>query len=138
MSTVGQSLIFVGQSNNYNTGTPIQMPFNYNPFYLKFITGNIRICQGCRKSLRAADGTIPSPPYNIAIARAERRTYRDTGGNLVTPKKETVCHYHVRVDCIRSVHCYFVPGELRIPSDIHSQLLYIHREYLSGQFGLSV
>ena len=45
---------------------------NVNPFYLKKLTGNIRICQGCRGSLRAADGSIPNPPFDIIIARLER------------------------------------------------------------------
>ena len=33
------------------TWTSHQVP-NTNPFYLKFITGNIRMCQGCRSILR--------------------------------------------------------------------------------------
>ena len=31
-------------------------PSNPNPFYLKFRNGNIRICQGCRQSLRPPQG----------------------------------------------------------------------------------
>ena len=46
---------------------------NVNPFYLKTLTGNIRICQGCRGSLRVADGSIPSPSYDIVIARLKKR-----------------------------------------------------------------
>ena len=45
-------------------------PSNPNPFYLKFITGNIRICQGCRQSLRTSSGLIPDPPYNLVVARS--------------------------------------------------------------------
>ena len=52
-------------------------PSNPNPFYLKFITGNIRICQGCRQSLRTSTGSIPEPPYNLVVARSEKRPYRD-------------------------------------------------------------
>ena len=46
---------------------------NPNPFYLKFITGSIRICQGCRQSLRNSFGSIPDPPYNLVIATADKR-----------------------------------------------------------------
>ena len=59
-----------------NTG-----PSNPNPFYLKFITGNIRICQGCRQSLRTSSGVIPDPPYNLVVARSEKRPYRDSSGD---------------------------------------------------------
>ena len=60
-----------------NTG-----PSNPNPFYLKFITGNIGIFQGCRKSLRTSSGAIPDPPYNLVVARSEKRPYRDSSGEL--------------------------------------------------------
>ncbi len=42
---------------------------NVNPFYLKKLTGNIRICQGCRGSLRLADKRIPDPPNDVVVAR---------------------------------------------------------------------
>ena len=120
------------------THAEISLPANCNPFYLKFITGNIRICQGCRSSLRLADGTVPPPPHNLTIARAERRPYRDSSGILCIPKKETVSHYHCRLICVKTADPSFVPSSLRVPADIYHQLTAIHREYLNGQFGLSV
>ena len=111
---------------------------NVNPFYLKLITGNIRTCQGCRSTLRTTDGKIPSPPYDLAIARAERRPYRDTSGNLRTPQKATAAHYHRRIECVKAGEPTFVPASLRIPSDIYSQLCSVHREYLRMVFGLSM
>ncbi len=101
------------------------------------MAGTIRICQGCRGTLRTKDGEIPSPPYNIVIARAERRRFRDpSSGNLITPNKETVSHYHCTIQCVRAVDPFFVPLALRVPSEIYSQLNAIHRDYLSGVFGL--
>lgn len=50
---------------------------NSNPFFIRFITGNIHICQGCRSSLHSINGGIPQPPFDLAIARFERRSYRD-------------------------------------------------------------
>ena len=140
-------LIFVGQSNNYSSPQPLStvqsssmsstLPPNTNPFYLKFIAGNIRICQGCRASLRT-EGTIPAQPYDLTVARAEKRPYRDSTGNLITPQKCTTSHYHCRVECIQAVEPHFVPRSLRIPADIYSQLSPVHREYLSAVFGLSL
>ena len=42
-------------------------PPNVNQFYLKFIKGNIRVCQGCRGSLKTSDGAVPSPPFDLAV-----------------------------------------------------------------------
>ena len=44
---------------------------NVNPFYCKFLGGNIRVCRGCHGSLRTADSGIPPPPFDLVIARAE-------------------------------------------------------------------
>ncbi len=147
-------LIFVGQSNNYSsptvnvpcgagaTPTPmchsssISLP-NTNPFHVRFISGNIRMCQGCHSSLRPG-GVIPNPPYNLTVARAEMRPYRNSGGVVVTPRRESTSHYHCCVQCIQSCDPNFVPGSLQIPMDIYSQLNAVHREYLCGTFGLSI
>lgn len=74
-------LIFVGQSNNYSSPLHLQLssrlphlspsfvpPPNVNPFYLKFIMGNIRMCQGCKSTLCTADGRILPAPYDLTIA----------------------------------------------------------------------
>ena len=45
---------------------------NTNPFYVCFIAGNIRVCQGCRSSLKGADGCIPAPPFDLCCAHAEK------------------------------------------------------------------
>lgn len=84
------------------------------------------------------NGTIPSPPYNLAIARAEQRQYRNSSGTVVTPRKESNAHYHCRLECVRAVEPTFVPFSLHIPNDVHGQLIAIHREYLKGAFGLGL
>ena len=124
------------------TDSPFQpshiLPANPNPFYVKFITGNIRTCQGCRGTLRTADGSIPTPPYDLAIARAERRQFRDSSGTLITPRKETAAHYHCRLECVIAVEPNFAPLSLNVPSDVYSRLSPVHRQYLYGAFGLSL
>ena len=71
-----------------------------NPFYLKKLAGNIRVCQGCRGSLQSADGAIPSPPFDIVIAHLERRQFLDASGTLKTPANPSAVHYHFRLACI--------------------------------------
>lgn len=79
---------------------------------MRFIVGNIRVCQGCRSSLRSADGNIPNAPFDLAIARFERRPYRDKTGELKTPTRDQAAHYHLKVGCVRSGSPTFVPAEL--------------------------
>lgn len=73
---------------------------NANPFYLRFIQGNgIQMCQGCKISFHLSDGSIPIPPFDVVIARAEQKTLCDKSRELVTPRQEQTCHYHFCVDC---------------------------------------
>lgn len=111
---------------------------NVNPFYLKKLTGNIRICQGCRGSLRAADESIPSPPYDIVIARLEKRPFRDQGGTLKTPSRASAAHYHARLACVRAGDPSFLPSALVIPADVAVVLTTLHQELLLLEFGLQL
>ena len=93
-------------------------PPNVNPFSLKFIQGNIRVCQGCRGSLRTSDGALPSTSFDLAVARAEQHPFRDLSRNLITPKRPTTYHYHCTMDCIKAMECNFIPSSIHIPQDI--------------------
>lgn len=119
----------------YHQPAPVPSP-NPNPFYLKFISGNIRTCQGCKGSLRAGDSSIPASPNNLCIARAEKRPYRNNSGNLVTPTTYKPSHYHAMLLCIQAVEPHFVPHSLQVPSDISPQLTMDHKNHLWVQFGL--
>ena len=111
---------------------------NLNPFYVKMLGGNIRVCQGCKGTLRMRDHSIPAPPFDIVIARAERRQFRDAGGNLVSPRTEQVVHYHLNFSCVKAVEPTFVPQSLKVPADISPKLTSVHKEYLRLVFQLSV
>ena len=128
-------LIFIRQPSPVQSSTGI---LNTNPFYLKFITGNIRIMPGMQTVTAYNGREYTHTPYNLTVARKERCTFRDASGTLVTPQKEAAAHYHCHVVCLKAVDPAFVPQSLRVPVDILSQLLPIHREYLSGTFGLSI
>ena len=105
-----------------------------NTFYFKFITGNIRICQGCRLSLRASDGSIPPPPYNLAVARAE---CQDKGGNMITPTRESVYHYHCVPQCIHSVEPAYNLSAIIIPVDLNQKLSEVHKQHITSHFGIN-
>ena len=63
---------------------------NVNPFFLKQLSGNIWVCQGCRGSSRLADGSIPGPPYDVVVAHLEKRPFRDPTGAMRTPSRASV------------------------------------------------
>ena len=148
--TSSSSVVLLGQSNVYSSPLIQQRTSssllpqstgaipNQNPFFLKFIAGNVRTCQGCKGTLRMANGKVPSPSYDLTIARAERRPYRNTLGTLVTPRKESNTYYHCRLECVRASEPSFVPFSLHISNDVHGKLIPIHREYLSNTFGLGL
>ena len=118
------SLLSQNQVINVNTvptSVSIAPPLNTNPFFLA-IEGNIRMCQGCKTSLRNIDGSVPQPPYNLSIARYERRVYRDKNGILQSPQREQPVHYHFKLTCIHAVTPDFVPSSLTIPPDILPRL----------------
>ena len=60
-----------------SSSTPVFVQCNVNPFYVKPLFGNIRICQGCRGTLRLPDGSIPIAPFDMVVARMERRPFRE-------------------------------------------------------------
>lgn len=109
---------------------------NTNPFYIRFIEGNIRMCQGCRSSLRNSSGMIPTPPFDLCSARAERRSFRDASGTLITPRREQPAHYHLNILCIQAAAPEFVPASLLVPADVIPKLKQTHKEYLRLIFGL--
>ena len=109
---------------------------NVNPFYLKKLTGNIRICQGCRGSLRLVDGNIPNPPYDLLVARLEKRQFQDQSGALKTPSRASAAHYHARLACVRAGDPGFIANSLVILADIAMVLTAQHQELLLVEFGL--
>ena len=113
-----------------------QIPHNTNPFFLRVIEGNIRMCQGCRTSLRNIDGSIPLAPYDFAIARFER-SFRDKNGEIQSPMREQAVHYHLKLAYVMAICPDFVASHLLILSDVLGKLNTTHLEYLRLVFGLS-
>lgn len=110
---------------------------NTNPFYVKRMNTRIRVCQGCRGSLKSVGGGVQHPPFDYCVARHERRPFTDRkSGELRTPSRETAAHYHLRVACIKAAEQSFVPMSLKLPGDL--QLTPIHEAYLRAEFGLEV
>ena len=95
------------------------------------------MCQGCRQPVKSMSGSIPSPPFDLVIARSERRSFRDKSGTLVTPLQEQTCHYHLSLQCVKAVEPQFVPFALKVPVDVAPELTVVHKEYLRLVFGIT-
>ena len=92
------------------------------------------VCQGCRGSLWLPNGLVPAPPFDIVVARMEKRSFCDSDGTLRTPMRPSLAHYHAHLACIRAVEPNFVASTLRVPADVSQLLTPQHHQYL--EFGL--
>ena len=111
-----------------------QVP-NTNPFYLKEMTTRIKVCQGCRRSLKSAKGELQPPPYDYCVARKERRPYTDrVTGQLRTPSRESDAHYHLREKCVKVAEPFFIRTSLFIPEDL--PLTDTHKDHIASEFGI--
>ena len=82
------------------------------------------------------DGGIPTPPYNIVIARMERRQFKDSAGALRTSSRPSAGHYHLKLACVCTVDPYFVSSFLQVPLEIKSTLTSVHKHHLPVEFQL--
>lgn len=129
--------IYQPQSSMLQQSSP-SMQGQSHPFFVRFISGNIRICQGCRGSLRLPDGSIPHPPNDIVVARLEKRPYFDkTGGTWCYPQKETNSHYHLKLSCVVKAEPLFVPSTLQLSPELIKCLTPVHLELLATEFGIT-
>jgi hypothetical protein len=119
-----------------STSPTSQVSINLHPFILKLLGGNIRVCQGCRNSLRLSDGQVPPPPFNVVVARMEKRPFRDVTGNVRTPTRPSNAHYHLKLQCTQIAEPSFVPSALSFPEDVVNYLNDTHHSYIYQEFGI--
>ena len=94
-----------------------------NPFILSFITGNIRVCHGCRQKYPK-----PPKPFDLCVKHQEWQKF----GSLDDPQtRYGNVYYHCNIPCIK-VHCPdFEPSMLQMPASLLVQLLPTHTQYLT-------
>ncbi len=67
-----------------------------NPFYLKFKTAQLRVCQACRKDYDGVNDTL-----GLVVSRAERRMVSNLSTGAQFMGRESNSHYHLHLHCIR-------------------------------------
>ena len=86
------------------------------PYYLKMLTKQIKVCKGCQLGY-GNEVSVPDPLYNICVAHEE---------SIVLPSAayatKTVAHYHA-APCIWIKDPTFTPHALVISSSIASKLI---------------
>ena len=108
------------------------------PFFVKFLTRQIKICQGCRSGYQRdhKGNSLPPPPYDIVIGHFERQQYCDRVTGLSRLPRETCVHYHAYPPCIRAKHPTFQCNELHISAEVLANLSGSHKLFLNTTFGL--
>ena len=97
-----------------------------SPFELAFISGNIRVCRGCRQKYSKP----VSPPLDLCIRHKEWQEYL---GPLGTPQTRFGnVYYHCNIPCVRSRNPDFEPSMLLVHPSIAMQLMPIHTEFLTS------
>ena len=128
-----QKLLIADRVKRTYAACDTQVPTN--PFYLKEMTTRIKVCQGCRRSLKSTKGELQPPPYDYCVARKERRPYTDrVTGQLRTPSRESDAHYHLREKCVKVAKPSFIRTSLLISEDL--PLTDTHKDHIASEFGI--
>ena len=110
--------------------SPMTSSAEGSPFILSFVTGNIRVCRGCRqKYVKPAQ-----PPIDLCVRHQEWHEFFPPGSSCAQMRFGNV-YYHCNVPCIKARHPNFHPDMLIIQAIIAAQLLPVHSEYLSAHMG---
>ena len=93
-------------------------PHDRSPYTLCFITGNIRVCRGCRQKY-----TKPCiPPMDLCVRHQEWQQFTRPGASAAQVRYGNV-YYHCNIPCIQARCPSFTADMLIIPAQIALQLL---------------
>ena len=111
-----------------------QQPSQQMIFNIKFISGNVSICYGCRNKYPKK----PSPPNDLCLQTVEWRQYFPQGSNFPHSRWSNT-YYHPRVICVRHNWPLFDPTlQVKIDSDVRSQLTNVHKNFIICELGLHI
>jgi len=109
------------------------------PFFVKFLTKQIKVCQGCRADyLRDAQGHRLPPSYDILVGHLECQEFCDKVTGLKQVSKETCVHFHDNPQCIVRKHPTFHAAHLTVPPAVMVRLGKVHKHFLNTNFGLQL
>ena len=104
---------------------------NTNFFYVKFIVGNMRVCQGCKGKLKYSNECVLASSLDLCAVRAQWCTFWDSNYILIRSQKEQSIHYYFNLSCVCAVAPTFVSYSLVVPVYVGPKLNLVHKEYLN-------
>jgi hypothetical protein len=73
---------------------PFSTPMASSPFLLKYTTRRISVCQGrCGRPMRTEDGQMYPAPFDLCVARKERRPFISPKDGTKLIGRENDSHY---------------------------------------------
>ena len=91
----------------------------------------VKKCYGCQQMLKLhhlGNLLIPTPPNDLVIVSAMKRTFHQNGV-MQTGKLGNV-YFYCKTSCIQRVQPAFLPFLAVIPTELRHELLDVHRQYL--------
>lgn len=106
-------------ASNERRYLPASQAMNSNPFLLKFLQENVKVCAGCTRPNNTFrnNGTALSPPYDIVVYHREIRQWKANGTMQRSPSPQNT-YYHADVNCIKKNNPDFKSVMLEIPTDV--------------------
>lgn len=112
-------------------------PTNPNPFYLKFITGNIRMCQGCKGITEVCwFNHSRTPTRHMCCTCWEASIPRFLWKHFVSPTTYKPSYNHLALTYIQAVEPAFVSYSLKVPTDVQNLLSTDHKDFIWMQMGI--
>ncbi|KAJ7323726.1 hypothetical protein OS493_031144 [Desmophyllum pertusum] len=96
----------------------------------------ISVCQGkCERPMRDEQGRMYPPPFDLCLARKERRSYRSPLDGMKKLDKESDCHYHLKISCVEKADPPYKGEKINIPPEINVRMNQAHKDALRNEFG---
>ena len=122
----------------YPPQPPPLLPSQCQPFSVRFISGNISVCSGCKQRFpRKPTGAVCDPPNDIVIQHHEERTFKSPTTGLLTSKPGNA-YYHVNLACLWTNWPGLRGQDIRVTSDVAAKLFLQHKAVLYHQLGLTI
>ena len=113
-----------------------QAPLKKTEFFLKWVSKRITVCQGkCQRPMRDEQGRIYPPPYDLCLARKERRSFRSPLDGMKKLGKGSDCHYHFKRSCVENGDPPYQGERIIIPPEVSVRMTQAHKDILKTEFG---
>lgn len=125
------------KSTNYE---PASEANGRNPFLLKFLASNVKVCAGCPRpnnTFGAHELQDPLAPYNMVICHKEIRQWIEDGEVRRSPTVQNT-YYHADLTCVRKNNTTFEKNLLVIPPVMKNDLKLEHKLYLRQHFDIDI